>query len=278
MLKIDGKIAAITAGWQEREAEDQELQRRPRHHRSRQPACSTPAARPSSRHDPELFAAQPRQAGHASATSRTCTGSAPVPARWRPPGEVHQAAAPSSAGRGRARPRPSRPCACSTSSTTPAKVRQVAARSSSASCGRSSARPCAADCGTTDEHPRRCCASVMRCSSPAATSRSLLQPPAPVPPPTRCAPRCHRPLPVFAWSAGAMAVTDRVVLFHDSPPAGPPATPRSSAHGLGLFPGVVALPHARRRLRLEGPRPRLRCSPAASSRRHSASPSTSAAG
>ena len=54
-------------------------------------------------------------------------------------------------------------------------------------------------------------------------------------------------LPVMAWSAGAMAVSDRIVLFHDSPPQG-----RGNAEilgaGLGLFPGVVVLPHARRRL------------------------------
>jgi hypothetical protein len=51
----------------------------------------------------------------------------------------------------------------------------------------------------------------------------------------------------MAWSAGAMVVSDRIVLFHDSPPQG-----RGNAEvfgaGLGLFPGVVVLPHARRRL------------------------------
>ncbi len=56
-------------------------------------------------------------------------------------------------------------------------------------------------------------------------------------------------LPVIAWSAGAMVVADRIVLFHDSPPQG-----RGNAEilgpGLGLFPGVVVLPHASRRLML----------------------------
>lgn len=56
-------------------------------------------------------------------------------------------------------------------------------------------------------------------------------------------------VPIIAWSAGAMAVSDRIVLFHDSPPQG-----RGNAEllgaGLGLFPGVVVLPHARRRLML----------------------------
>jgi hypothetical protein len=58
--------------------------------------------------------------------------------------------------------------------------------------------------------------------------------------------------PVIAWSAGAMAVTERVVLFHDSPPQGTGNAEVLDA-GLGLAPGVVALPHARRRLRLEDP-------------------------
>ena len=58
--------------------------------------------------------------------------------------------------------------------------------------------------------------------------------------------------PVIAWSAGAMAVTERVVLFHDSPPQGPGNAEVLDA-GLGLAPGVVALPHARRRLRLDDP-------------------------
>jgi hypothetical protein len=59
---------------------------------------------------------------------------------------------------------------------------------------------------------------------------------------------------VLAWSAGAMAVTERVVLFHDSPPEGP-GNPEVLDAGLGLCPGVVALPSPRRRLRLDdGPR------------------------
>lgn len=61
-----------------------------------------------------------------------------------------------------------------------------------------------------------------------------------------------RPLPIFAWSAGAMAITERVVLFHDSPPQGP-GNAEILAEGLGLLPGVVVLPHARRRLKLDDP-------------------------
>jgi len=56
--------------------------------------------------------------------------------------------------------------------------------------------------------------------------------------------------PVFAWSAGAMAVCERVVLFHDNPPQGEGA-PEVLQAGLGLVGGVVALPHAKRRLALD---------------------------
>jgi len=54
------------------------------------------------------------------------------------------------------------------------------------------------------------------------------------------------PETVLAWSAGAMALTERVVLFS----AGQAET---YAAGLGLLPGLVLLPHARRRLPLEDP-------------------------
>jgi hypothetical protein len=56
-------------------------------------------------------------------------------------------------------------------------------------------------------------------------------------------------LHVFAWSAGAMVVTERIVVFQDDPPHGPPHT-RMFEAGLGWCAGVVALPHARRRLHL----------------------------
>lgn len=59
-------------------------------------------------------------------------------------------------------------------------------------------------------------------------------------------------IPVVGWSAGAMALTERVVLFNDKAPDG-----RAYAEvfdpGLSLCRGVVALPHARRRLRLDDP-------------------------
>lgn len=57
---------------------------------------------------------------------------------------------------------------------------------------------------------------------------------------------------VFAWSAGAMAICDRVVLFHDSPPQGHGIAEVLDL-GLGLCPGVVALPQPETRLRLDDP-------------------------
>lgn len=59
-------------------------------------------------------------------------------------------------------------------------------------------------------------------------------------------------LPIFSWSAGAMAISERVVLFHDTPPQGA-GNAEVHAYGFGLAPGIVPLPHARRRLRLDDP-------------------------
>jgi hypothetical protein len=55
---------------------------------------------------------------------------------------------------------------------------------------------------------------------------------------------------VVAWSAGAMALADLVVLFHDFAPQGQ-GHPEVHDVGLGVLRGVVPLPHARRRLRLD---------------------------
>ncbi len=55
---------------------------------------------------------------------------------------------------------------------------------------------------------------------------------------------------IFAWCAGAMALSDRVVLFHDSPPQGPGAAEVLDA-GLGLARGIVVLPQPEMRLRLD---------------------------
>lgn len=56
--------------------------------------------------------------------------------------------------------------------------------------------------------------------------------------------------PLVAWSAGAMVLCERVVLFHDTPPQGSSYAEVMEA-GLGLIPGLVALPHARHRLRTD---------------------------
>ena len=57
---------------------------------------------------------------------------------------------------------------------------------------------------------------------------------------------------IVAWSAGAMALTDRVVLFHDHVAQGVAQTEVFS-DGIGVVPGLVLLPHARRRLRTDDP-------------------------
>jgi hypothetical protein len=57
----------------------------------------------------------------------------------------------------------------------------------------------------------------------------------------------HLPPRVVAWSAGAMALTPRVVLFHDRAAQGASLTEVFDA-GIGVVPGLVLLPHARRRL------------------------------
>ena len=56
--------------------------------------------------------------------------------------------------------------------------------------------------------------------------------------------------PIVAWSAGAMALTDRVVLFHDDPPHGQAISEVLDA-GLGLARDLVVLPEPRLRLHLD---------------------------
>lgn len=55
---------------------------------------------------------------------------------------------------------------------------------------------------------------------------------------------------VFAWCAGAMAISERVVLFHHSPPQGQGAE-EVLDEGLGLAGNVVVLPQPEFRLRLD---------------------------
>jgi hypothetical protein len=56
--------------------------------------------------------------------------------------------------------------------------------------------------------------------------------------------------PLFAWSAGAMAMTERIVLFYDDPPYGP-GNAEVFESGLGICRGLVPLPHADERLHLD---------------------------
>lgn len=57
-------------------------------------------------------------------------------------------------------------------------------------------------------------------------------------------------LPVVGWSAGAMVMTEQIVLYHDKGTEGvQPA--EIWDRGLGRARGVVAMPHARRRLQLD---------------------------
>jgi len=62
-----------------------------------------------------------------------------------------------------------------------------------------------------------------------------------------------RSLTVVAWSAGAMAACDTVVLFHDNPPYGA-GHPEAFEVGLALASGVLPFPHARHRLKLDDTR------------------------
>ena len=59
-------------------------------------------------------------------------------------------------------------------------------------------------------------------------------------------------LPVVAWSAGAMSLTERVVLYNDRGPSGVVGA-EVWDRGLGRAPRIVAMPHARRRLRMDDP-------------------------
>jgi len=55
--------------------------------------------------------------------------------------------------------------------------------------------------------------------------------------------------PIIAWSAGAMVVSERVVLFHDDPPQGA-GSAEVAELGLCACQGIVPLPHAEKRLEL----------------------------
>ncbi len=58
--------------------------------------------------------------------------------------------------------------------------------------------------------------------------------------------------PVLAWGAGAMTLTERVLLFHDHAVSSPPVS-ELLMEGLGLTQGLVALPSAKERLDIRNP-------------------------
>lgn len=55
---------------------------------------------------------------------------------------------------------------------------------------------------------------------------------------------------LVGWSAGAMVLTDRIVLYHDFPPYGSDIAQVLDA-GFGVAPGIVVLPDPQRRLRTD---------------------------
>lgn len=57
---------------------------------------------------------------------------------------------------------------------------------------------------------------------------------------------------LFAWSAGAMTLTDRIVLYYDDPPLGI-RHPEILDTGLGIISDTIFLPHASTRLKLSEP-------------------------
>ena len=63
------------------------------------------------------------------------------------------------------------------------------------------------------------------------------------------------PLPIIGWSAGAMVLAERIVLFHDRTPEGR-REPEVLGAGLGIVRGSVVLPDATHRLRRKD-RPRM---------------------
>jgi hypothetical protein len=58
---------------------------------------------------------------------------------------------------------------------------------------------------------------------------------------------------IVAWSAGAMTLCDRLVLFHDSPPFGKNLA-QVVDRGVGFCPGIVAMPAAAQRIHTDATR------------------------
>lgn len=57
---------------------------------------------------------------------------------------------------------------------------------------------------------------------------------------------------IVAWAAGAMVLSETIVLFHDSPPWGP-GHPEAFEDGLHVLSNLVVLPDGSHRLRLDDP-------------------------
>jgi hypothetical protein len=57
---------------------------------------------------------------------------------------------------------------------------------------------------------------------------------------------------LIAWSAGAMVTSERIVLFHESPPDGSGIS-EVLEQGLGLHSGILPLPNPKLRLKLDDP-------------------------
>jgi len=56
--------------------------------------------------------------------------------------------------------------------------------------------------------------------------------------------------PIIAWSAGAMVLTDKIVLYYDNPPQGE-GHAEILDYGIGLLPRMIFFPHAHERLNLD---------------------------
>lgn len=233
MLKIDGKIAAITAGWQEREAEDQDL-------------CAALGNRSVNlmlhargeavfRDDPDFFAAHRAKQDHLRHLQelyRLRLASALKGAR-----RVQQATAPRDLIESELEEALQALRMLDAHHT--AKVRHIEDEFDRKV--RPLERPALRRQLREIDAVLRGCSGVAIAGGHVAVLYNRL----------RLFDIRNRiaDLPVMAWSAGAMAVSDRIVLFHDSPPQGR-GNAEILAPGLGLFPGVVVLPHARRRLML----------------------------
>ena len=235
VLDLDGPFATVTAGWQEREADDAELDALLG--RAVASTCALHARwLDVVERDPEYAVAEREHRAVLDELQAALPGAAGDGAAGGDRDRRTRRRAPAGRGGGaRADAEAVRP-----------DRRRAPPGAGAASCARRSTPP--GGWRSARRSPgtgRRCAGSwrgARRWSSPAATSACCC---------SCCA--CstwspYVPPTVVAWSAGAMALTERVVLFHDRAAQGAGAD-RGLRRGLGLVPGVVLLPHARRRLR-----------------------------